>query len=86
MRMLGDIVALHLVYAAIWYFVKHMTGKKGVQDTHAWRLKYMPSSTPKDPRGWEAMSGCCMVGFTFMAAAIYIMSWVKILSGESLFN
>lgn len=86
MTTLRDIVALHLVYAVIWVFVKYCSGKKAIQDTHAWRLKHMPTSTPKDPRVWDAMSGCSIVGFTFMAGAIYIMSWVKILSGESLFK
>ena len=84
--MLKDIIALHLVYAGIWAFVKYSSGKKSIQDTHAWRMKHMPNSTPKDPRAWEAMNSVSIGCFAFLAGALYLISWVKILSGESLFK
>jgi hypothetical protein len=82
--MFKDIVFLHLVYAGIAVFVKYSLGKKSIQGTHAWRLKHMPTSTPKDPKTWKAMNEASIGCFAILAGIVYIMSWAKILGGESL--
>ena len=84
--MFKDVVFLHLIYAVIAVFVKYSFGKKSTQNTHAWRMKHMPGSTPKAPQKWKAMNEASIGCFAIMAGIVYIMSWAKILSGESLFK